>query len=100
MGDQADEMVITRNSDPVPAAANGLFVIWLDFAILAVIMAAGGVLVRLMAGPRFDGLLILAACGSAVLLAFRIPRSRTTTVAAVPATVATPVSEDLGNILR
>jgi PAS domain S-box-containing protein len=100
MGDQSDEMVLTQNPDPVPAAAaSGVFVIWLAFAILAVIMAAGAVLVRLMAGPRFDGLLILAACASAVLLALRIPRSRTP-VPAVPVTVAPPVSDDLTNILQ
>ena len=99
MGDQSDEMVLTRNPDPVPAATSGVFVIWLAFAILAVIMAAGAVLVRLMAGPRFDGLLILAACGSAVLLALRIPRSRLT-VEAVPASTPRPPNDNLTNILQ
>jgi PAS domain S-box-containing protein len=74
MGDPSGRMAKTRNPDTAPAAANGVFVIWLAFAILAVVFAAGAVLVRLIAGPRFDGLLILAACGSALLLAFRIPR--------------------------
>ena len=100
MGDQSDEMVITRNPDPAPAAANGVFVIWLAFAILAVIMAAGAVLVRLMAGPRFDGLLILAACGSAVLLALRIPRSRTMAPGSSPYDRLLPENDALNNILH
>ncbi len=82
MGDPSEETVKTRIPAPAPEAANGIRVIWMAFAILAVIMAAGAVLVRLIAGPRFDGLLILAACGSAVLLALRIPRGR---IAASPA---------------
>ena len=102
MGDQSDEMVITQNPDPVPAAANGVFVIWLAFAILAMILAAGAVLLRFMAGPRFDGLLILVACVSAVLLALRIPSSRNTVaaVAAIPAEVTPPASNELTNILQ
>src|SRR5580765_2223765 len=99
MGDLSDEMVLTRNPDPVPEATSGVFVIWLAFAILAMIMAAGAVLVRLMAGPRFDGLLILAACGSAVLLAFRIPSSRSA-VTLVSPTLAPPASHDLSEILQ
>jgi len=99
MGDQSDEMVLTRNPDPVPAAASGLFVIWVAFTILALIMAAGAVLVRLMAGPRFDGLLILAACGSAVLLALRIPRSRVTSPQLAASSVP-PADDDLSSILH
>src|SRR5579862_1138597 len=76
MGDPSQTMVTTRNPESVTATASGVFVIWLAFAILAVVMAASAILIRLMAGPRFDGLLIMAACASAVLLAFRIPRNR------------------------
>jgi PAS domain S-box-containing protein len=99
MGDQSDEMVLTRNPDPVPAAASGIFVIWLAFSILAVIMAAGAVLMRLMAGPRFDGLLILAVCGSAVLLALRIPRSRIISPR-ITASAALPAGDALNSILH
>lgn len=79
MGDPSQVVVTTRSPDPAPAAVSGVFVIWLAFAILAVIMAAAAVLMRLVVGPRFDGLLILAACGSAILLALRIPQRRTVT---------------------
>jgi len=76
MGDSSEEMVAAQPPNPVQVATSGVFVIWMAFAILAVILAAGAVLVRLIAGPRFDGLLILAACGSALVLAFRIPRRK------------------------
>jgi len=96
MGDRSDEMVMARNPDPVGTAASGIFVIWLAFAILALIMAGGAVLLRVMAGPRFDGLLILAACGSAVLLALRIPRTRIP----VREVLAAPVPDALSDILN
>lgn len=76
MGDPSGVMATIRNPESKSAAAGSGFVIWLAFAILAVIMAAGAVLLRIIAGPRFDGLLILGACAAAVLLAFRIPKQR------------------------
>jgi PAS domain S-box-containing protein len=54
-------------------------------AVLALVLAAGAVAVRLLAGPRFDGLLMLAACGAAVLLAFRMPSRGRTAAPAEPA---------------
>ncbi len=92
MGDPSQEMVTTRTPESAPATAGGVFVIWLAFAVLAVIMAAAAVLFRLIAGPRVDGLLILAACGSAILLALRIPQRRASTTNAS----ASPQSTSLG----
>ena len=85
MSDPSEGTVTSYNPGSTSAAASGVFVIWLAFAILAVIMAAGAIVVRLIAGPRFDGLLILAACASAVLLALRIPRSKAASKSAAPA---------------
>jgi PAS domain S-box-containing protein len=91
-------MVTTNNPDNIPAAASGVFVIWLSFAILALIMAIGAILLRLIAGPRFDGLLVLAACASAVLLTFRIPRVKSITKTPAP---VSPISGDsLSSILH
>jgi PAS domain S-box-containing protein len=84
MGDPSEAKVTNHSPHSQPAATNGIFVIWLAFAILAVVMAAGAVVVRLTSGPRFDGLLILAACASAVLLALRIPRIKATAKSAAP----------------
>lgn len=56
---------------------------WLTLAVLALILAAGAVWVRVLIGPRFDGLVILAACGSALILALRIP-SRTAAAESAP----------------
>ena len=39
----------------------------------ALLLAAGAVALRLIAGPDYDGLLMLAACLAAVLLALRLP---------------------------
>jgi PAS domain S-box-containing protein len=99
MGDSSEEMLAAGAPNPVPVATSGVFVIWMAFAILAVIMAAGAVLVRLTAGPRFDGLLILAACGSALVLAFRIPR-RKVAAPAVPEPKPHPLSNSENDILR
>jgi PAS domain S-box-containing protein len=98
MRDPSGGTVTIHNPDPVPTTASGVFVVWLAFAILALIMAAGAVVVRLIAGPRFDGLLIIVACASAVLLALRIPRVKTTTKAPVPVIPIT--GNPLDNILR
>ena len=99
MGDSSKEMVAAQPPNPVQAATSGVFVIWMAFAILAVIMAAGAVLVRLIAGPRFDGLLILAACGSALVLAFRIPRIKAT-APDVPQPKPYPLSKSVNDILH
>ncbi len=96
MGDPSEEMVTTRNPDPAPTATSGVFVIWLAFAILAMVMAGAAVLLRVIAGPSFDGLLILAACGSALLLAFRIPKGKPATPkvqAAAPAPEPTSIPQ-------
>ncbi len=96
MGDPSEEMVTTRNPGPAPTATSGVFVIWLAFAILAVTMAAAAILLRVIAGPRFDGLLIIAACGSALLLTFRIPKGKSATrrlQVAPPVPEPTPISQ-------
>jgi PAS domain S-box-containing protein len=96
MGDPSEEKVTIDNTHTAPAATSGIFVIWLAFAILAVIMAAGAVVVRLIAGPRFDGPLILAACASAVLLALRIPRAKSSASSTSP---VIPASDPQNNIM-
>ena len=86
MGDRSEEIAVAGNSRPAPAVPNGAFIVWSLLAAFALVLAAGAVVLRVLAGPRFDGLLILAACGAAVLLAFRLPRRSLETAKSVPAT--------------
>src|ERR1017187_4453725 len=86
MGDPSEEIAVAGNSRPAPAGPNGAFIVWSLLAAFALVLAAGAVVLRVLAGPRFDGLLILAACGAAVLLAFRLPRRSLETAKSVPAT--------------
>jgi PAS domain S-box-containing protein len=97
MGDPPEEIAEAGNSNPAPVVANGAFILWSALAILALILALGAVVVRLAAGPRFDGLLMLAACGAAVLLALRMPRR--SAAAAQPAPAMTPAAEPFQHIL-
>jgi PAS domain-containing protein len=62
---------------------------------VALILAAGAVAMRLLAGPRFDGLLMLAACLSALLLALRMPGRRSAAQQPSPSAAAEPLQEIL-----
>jgi PAS domain S-box-containing protein len=56
-----------------PAVAGGVFFLWTALAVAALLLAAGAMVLRLLTGPQYDGLLMLAACFAAVLLVFRLP---------------------------
>ena len=71
MGDPSEEITVAGNSHLARAVPSGVFILWSALAVLALILAAGAITVRLLAGPRYDGLLMLAACAAAVLLALR-----------------------------
>ena len=85
MGEPSGEMAATRNSNPVTAVSRGAFYVWLALAALALLVSAGTIVVRILAGPRFDGLLLLAACTAAALLALRVPRRIAESVVPPPA---------------
>jgi PAS domain S-box-containing protein len=95
MGDPSEEIAVAGNSNPAPAVPNGAFFLWSALAVLALFLAASAVAVRVLAGPRYDGLLILAACGAAVLLALRVPRRNSAAPLSAPALVAEPLKEVL-----
>jgi len=96
MGDPSEEIAVAGNAHPARAVPRGVFILWSALAVLALLLAAGAVVVRLLAGPRFDGLLMLAACLAAVLLALRMPRRR----AAAPVPASPLSSEPLREILE
>jgi len=73
MGDPSEAIAAAGNSQPVRAVPSGVFILWSVLAVLALILAVGAVAMRLMAGSRFDWLLMLAAVLAAVLLVLRIP---------------------------
>ena len=81
---ETSEQTAAHNSQPAPAISSGASIIWLALAALALILAVGAVVLRLAAGPRFDGLLILSACAAAILLALRMPRRNIAGPASTP----------------
>ncbi len=96
MGEPSEQVAAGRNSQPAPAILSGASIIWLALAALALVLAVGAVVVRLAAGPRFDGLLILSACAAALLLALRMPRRNTAAPASTPAPA--PATETLNDV--
>ena len=72
MGDPAEEIAVAE-SHTARAVPGGALILWSVLAVLALVLAVGAVAMRLLAGPRFDWLLMVAACAAALLLAFRIP---------------------------
>ena len=50
--------------------------IWSSVRTVVLIAAAGTVVARMVAGPRFDGLLIVMAGAAAILLALQLPRGQ------------------------
>lgn len=95
MGDPSEEGVIAGNPDRL--VPNGVFILWSVLAILALVLAVGAVTTRLLAGPRFDWLLILAACAAALMLALRLPRR--TAVSLLADSTSTPTIDPLQSIL-
>jgi PAS domain S-box-containing protein len=73
MGDRSEAVRAADKSRAALATPNRVFLLWSVMAVVALVVAMGAVVVRLAAGPRFDGLLMVAACGAALLLAFRLP---------------------------
>ena len=95
MGDPSEELAVTGKSRPAGAVPGGAFILWTVLAVLALVLAAGAVVARLVAGPRIDWLLMLAACAAALLLALRIPRRRSAATVSPAAPAAEPLSEIL-----
>lgn len=85
MGNPSEEIAIAGTPDR--AAPNRVFILWLVFAVLSLALAVGAVITRLLAGSRYDWLLILSACLAALMLALRmlhrpsLPGASTSTVA-------------------
>jgi PAS domain S-box-containing protein len=73
MGDPAAETREAGHEQASPAGAGRVFILWTVLAVAALLLAAGAVALRLIAGPDYDGLLMLAACLAALLLALRLP---------------------------
>jgi PAS domain S-box-containing protein len=64
---------------------------WSLLAISALVIATGAVILRLTAGQRFDGLLVLAAALAAAVLALRLPlQSRTGPSPAIESRLVSP----------
>ncbi len=97
MGDPAEAIAVAGNAEPQRAVPNGVFILWSALAILALILAVGAVAMRLVAGPRFDWLLMVAACCAAILLVLRIPGRGSSVRETVP--TPKPVAGPLQEIL-
>jgi PAS domain S-box-containing protein len=81
---------------PVPADRGGVAAVWPGLAAVTVALAIGAAAARMVAGPRFDGLLLFAAGGAVIVLALRLlVRDR------VPsAPVAPPAAEPLKDLFE
>jgi PAS domain S-box-containing protein len=70
-------MTIERNESPAHGSARargaGLHFLWPILASLTLALATTAVLLRIVAGPRYDNLLLLAAAIAAAVLALRLP---------------------------
>ena len=82
MGDPAAETRAAGSERASPAGGRRVFILWTILAVAALLLAAGAVGLRLIAGPAYDGLLMLAACLAAVLLALRLPNRNAGSAAA------------------
>ena len=58
--------------EAAPAVRSGISLLWPALAGISVALAAGASITRLVAGPRYDGLLIFAACVAVVVLGLRL----------------------------
>ncbi|MGO9336901.1 MAG: PAS domain S-box protein [Terracidiphilus sp.] len=58
--------------EAAPAVRSGVSLLWPALAGISVALAAGASITRLVAGPRYDGLLIFAACVAVVVLGLRL----------------------------
>lgn len=83
MGDPAEEIAVAE-SHTARAVPGGALILWSVLAVLALILAVGTVTMRLLAGPRFDWLLMVAACIAALLLVFRFPSKASRTAQTAP----------------
>jgi PAS domain S-box-containing protein len=95
MEDPSEEDAITSRLDQ--SVPGGVLVLWSVLVVLALVLAVGAVTTRLLAGPRFDWLLIAAACATALMLALRLPR-RTASgqeTARAPQSAGNPLQEIL-----
>jgi PAS domain S-box-containing protein len=81
-----------------PAARGGVSLIWAALAGLVLVLAVAAVAARIAAGPRFDGLLVIAAgTAAAVLLARLLLRDSRTAAASA---VETPAFNALQNLVE
>ena len=77
----------------LPAVRGGVSLLWAVLAALVLLLAAGAVVARLAAGPRFDPLLMLSAVAAAAVLILRLP------MRAKPAAAPAPTSEPLKDLV-
>jgi PAS domain S-box-containing protein len=72
MEDGASAYQATQPEYPAPVVRGGISLLWPALAGLSLVLAAGAVVARLVAGSRFDGLLIYAAGAAVVVLGLRL----------------------------
>jgi PAS domain S-box-containing protein len=85
MGSRPEGIRITGKDQSAPAARSKVSLFWLVLAVLALLLAAGAVAARIATGPRFDGLLMLAAVAAAALLFLRLPMHAVPSAKPLPA---------------
>ncbi len=86
-----DQITVT---DPTPSSGQDKpSIFWSGLSVLVLLAAVCAVAVRVVLGARFDGLVMAAALGSAVLLLTRIPRGNRAAVPVLPP--VDPVAQEI-----
>ncbi len=96
MQDGASAYKTSPFEQAAPAAGSGDSLLWRALAGLSLALAVAAVTARLAAGPRFDGLLVVAAGAAAVVLGLRLLVRES----AVQQTFPFPAPEPLGDQLE
>jgi PAS domain S-box-containing protein len=86
MQNRANGDQITVTDPTPPSGQNSSSVLWSTLSVLVLLGTLGAVAARVVAGARFDGLVMAAAIVAAILLLLRIPSASRPAVPASPQT--------------
>jgi len=96
MGDRSEEVAIAGRRFLSPGSWRGISILWAVLAAATLVLAVVAVVARIVAGARFDSLLMLAAVVAAALLVIRMPLG----ASAAPRTEGAPVVDQYKQVFE